>query len=261
MKQFFVILLATSCAVILFLGNQQWKEKIQVKSSSPVSTVNAKELDEQTAGEETEDLLVFAKNWPEDARNHFSAALEENRPYSILLAGSPALGKEGTGWADLLESELAQTYGEAITVTKKSYEMTSLQFTEEQLDEELATEQADMVLLEPFVLMNNGKVGNDAAEKHYSIMIDAIKKANPNAVVILQPANPLSRAKFYPVQVDRLKEYAESNEIPYLDHWQAWPETEDERAELLEVGDPSFPNEEGHRLWANYLIEYFVAKQ
>ena len=34
MKNFMIILLTISCAVILFLGNQQWKEKVQVEKQS-----------------------------------------------------------------------------------------------------------------------------------------------------------------------------------------------------------------------------------
>jgi hypothetical protein len=54
--------------------------------------------------------------------------------------------------------------------------MTSLGFIQEEKQNELAAEKADLVLLEPFILMNNGKVGNDQAAEHYSIIIDAISK-------------------------------------------------------------------------------------
>jgi lysophospholipase L1-like esterase len=170
------------------------------------------------------------------------------------------MGKGETGWADIVVRELESVYGDAIEVSVKSYEMTSLQFIQETKQEELAAEHADLVLLEPFILMNNGYVGNEQAAEHYSVIIQAIKAINSGAVVILQPANPLSKARFYPLQVDELERYAQENEVPYLDHWQAWPETENERLELLAGGDPNLPNEDGHRLWADYLIDYFIAE-
>lgn len=117
-----------------------------------------------------------------------------------------------------------------------------------------------MILLEPFILKDNGKVGNDLAAENYSEILNAIVAAKEDAVVILQPANPLSKAIFYPQQVEALKAYAVTNGLPYLDHWKAWPETENERRGLLDTGDPSYPNERGHQLWAEYLIDFFISK-
>lgn len=244
----------------LFLGNQQWEEKVQVKSSSVQAGTIESSKDRNPYEERNNKLLDFAKNWPEDARTSFEIALKEDRPFKILLTGSLALGKEENGWAKLLTDELEHTYGDTVKVSVKSYEMTSLEFIQEEIQDELAAEMADLVLLEPFILMNNGKIGNDLAAEHYSVIINAFKKAKSDTVVILQPANPLSSARFYPLQVEALKDYAQENNLPYLDHWQVWPGTENERLELLAGGDPNFPNEEGHRLWANYLIEYFIAE-
>jgi hypothetical protein len=92
------------------------------------------------------------------------------------------------------------------------------------------------------------------------VIIKAIQRAKTNSVVILQSANPQSKAKFYPLQVEALKEYGETNDIPHINHWEAWPETENELRALLSIGDPSFRNEEGHKLWADYLTNYFISK-
>ncbi|CAM3832686.1 SGNH/GDSL hydrolase family protein [Mesobacillus thioparans] len=260
MKNFIIIFLSIACATLLFLGNQQWKEKVQVRSSATNTFSTEENQANKPDDEHPDNLTDYTKNWPEKARTIFETALEEGRPFKILLAGSPAMGNAETGWAELLTDQLQNTYGDAIEVTAKSYEMTSREFIDAETQNELAAEQADLVLLEPFILMNNGKVGNDQAVEHYSVIIDAILSAKPDTVVILQPANPLSKARFYPLQVEALKEYAETNGLDYLDHWQAWPETEVERLELLSGGDPNFPNEEGHKLWADYLIDYFIAK-
>ena len=214
----------------------------------------------QNNQDETNQLLHYAAKWPAEAQENFQAALENGQPYKIVIAGSPALGQEPSGWSAIVKQELEKVYGESIDVSVKSYDLTSVEFINEGKHEELAAERGDMVLLEPFILKNNGKVGNELAAENYSEIITAIKDANEKAVVILQPANPLSKARFYPLQVEALKEYAEANELPYIDHWQAWPETEEERRELFDGSEQSYPNESGHKLWADYLVNYFISE-
>ncbi|MDQ0413823.1 SGNH/GDSL hydrolase family protein [Mesobacillus stamsii] len=262
MKQWSIVILAIACAAVLWLGNQQWKEKVLVKSDPATgatrATVSTAGTTEQLPDHE-QDLSAYTRNWPEAAQTLFKRTVAEERSFKILLAGSKALGENDTGWANLLATELDQTYGDAVDVSVKSYDSTSLEFIQANKQAELAAEQADLVLLEPFILMNNGEVDNDQAAEHYSLIIAAIHTAKPDAVVLLQPANPLSNARFYPLQVEALKAYADANGLDYLDHWQAWPESEAERLQLLAGGDPSFPNEAGHKLWADYLIDYFIA--
>lgn len=261
MKNFFIILLTVGCAVVLFLGNQQWRERVQVKSKTS-GTVLAEEKGHKKEDfvKDNDSLLGYVENWPEDAQENFKAALEDGKPYKILLTGSPALGSESDGWASMLKDELEAVYGDAIAVKIKIYDLTSLQMVEEEKYEELAAEQADLILLEPFILNDNGKVGNDQAAENLSVVIESIQNGKTDSNVILQPANPLSKAKYYPLQVEALKEYAETNGLTYINHWEAWPETEIERRALLSLGDPSFPNEEGHKLWADHLTNYFISK-
>lgn len=258
MKQILIIFLTIGCAVILFLGNQQWKEKVQVQSHGAL--VQSKTVEgENRHQEETDHLLSFAANWPAEAQANFKKALESGQPYKMVIAGSPALGQQPSGWSAIVQQELKKVYGESVDVSVKSYDLTSVDFINEGKHEELAAERGDMVLLEPFILKNNGIVGNELAAGHYSEIIQAIKDANEKAVVILQPANPLSKARFYPLQVEALKEYAQANNLPYIDHWQAWPETEEERLALLDGSEQSYPNEAGHKLWAEHLVNYFIS--
>lgn len=138
------------------------------------------------------------------------------QPYKIVIAGSPALGSEIDGWAAIVQKELEKIFGETISVVVKIHDLTSQEYITQGKHEELAREQADLLLLEQFILKNNGKVGNDLAAENYSEILVAIKEANLEAVVILQPANPLSLAKYYPLQVEALLEYAEGIIFPTL---------------------------------------------
>ena len=76
----------------------------------------------------------------------------------------------------------------------------------------------------------------------------------------LQPANPLFQAKYYPLQVEALKNYADRNNITYLNHWDAWPDTQSEEIKKFLIGEPSTPNETGHKLWADFLVDYFISE-
>ncbi|HAQ07200.1 MAG TPA: hypothetical protein DCR24_06640 [Bacillus bacterium] len=260
MKKFLVIMLTIACIFILLIGNHQWNEKVRVNSHSSTVLTEVKAKDHQQ-GEQTERMLDFAKNWPTDARNLFQVALDEGRPYEILIAGSPALGTEPGGWSSIVKTELEKVYEDTVAVTIKEYDLTSQQVVEEKKHEELAAEKADLILLEPFILKDNGYVANERSADYWTEMIDSIKAKKTDTIVILQPANPLSNAKYYPLQVEGLKAYTEANRLPYLDHWSAWPKTEAEMRDYIELTrDPSFPNEKGHQVWADYLIKYFISK-
>ncbi|MBO1915491.1 hypothetical protein J4G37_63015, partial [Microvirga sp. 3-52] len=56
-----------------------------------------------------------------------------------------------------------------------------------------------------------------------------------DAVVVLHPAQLLRRAMNYPAQVQSVKGYADSENIPYIDHWTEWPEVNSE--ELVQYLD------------------------
>ncbi|WP_210364483.1 SGNH/GDSL hydrolase family protein [Bacillus sp. REN3] len=259
-----MIFFALSCAAVLFFGNQHWKEKVQVKgipANGDLEEGTNAGIVEGKGRAASDGVLKYAGHWPVEAQENFQMAVEEGQPFHILIAGSPAIGSGSEGTASLLKAELEKAYRNSVMVTAKSYDVTSRQAVEQEVHEELAAEQADLILLEPFILKDNGYVTNEQAAVHMTEMIEAIKKENPKAVVILQPANPLSKARYYPLQVEALKEYADTNGIPFLDHWQAWPvEDENSMRALLLDGDPAYPNEAGNQIWAEYLIDYFIPK-
>jgi lysophospholipase L1-like esterase len=258
MKHFLVICLTILCSAILVLGNQHWKEKIRVTASEDSSeTYNGEKEAAATVGTE---FFSYIKNWPDEAQLSYKQAINENKPYKILIVGSTALGSESSGWADILKDKLKECFHNTIDVSVKSYDLTSTQIIEERKDEEIATEKADLILLEPFILKDNGKVTIEDSEENINEMIGSIKTANQGAIVLLQPANPLFQAKYYPLQIEALKKYADRNNITYLNHWDAWPDTQSEDIKRFLIGEPSTPNELGHELWADYLIDYFISE-
>ena len=263
MKQFLVLLLALICVGTLIYGSLHWKEKTSVSAEKSVSEDRTKEPEqkESPARIDSEEPLRFTQNWPEPARENYKLALEDGRPFTILLAGSISLGVDDGGWSQQLKRSLEEAYGDTIQVKVKSYELTSAEFLSEEKLEELVSLQPDLTLLEPFTLMDNGLVMISNSHQNIEAIRSGLSEANPDSVMLLQPPNPLYNANYYPVQVDALKQFAEEEEIPYLDHWTAWPDPESKEIEdyLVEQDGTTLPNEKGHQVWYEYLLDYFIA--
>jgi hypothetical protein len=88
--------------------------------------------------------------------------------------------------------------------------------------------------------------------------MDDIKTESPATTFILQPSYPFYLPNYYSIQVEALKEYAAVNNIAYLDHWTAWPATDN--PQISDYGNQSGPNVEGLNVWAKFIVEYFVNK-
>ena len=260
MKSFLLTLLAMGCAAVLIAGNLHWQEKTTVSAEKlkvkqvVFNTVAQNELD-------TDKTIQLTQHWPAEAQASYQQALADERPFTILLAGSLTVGSDEESWSSLVKHELEQAYGETLNIVVKSYDLTSAQFTKEKLPELLA-EQPDLTLFEPFTLNDNDKVRIEDSHQHIAEIASSLLEVNPQHVLLLQPPYPLYQANYYPVQVTALKRFAKKNSIPYLDHWTAWPDpdSKDIKQYLDEVNGSQIPNESGHQLWASYLAEYFISK-
>jgi hypothetical protein len=266
MKSFFTTVLAIACAVILIWGNIHWNQKSVVSGSSepttndsivkPVKSTKAAQSETKEA-----DFTLNVENWPEEAKTSFKQALAEDRTFKILIVGSGAVGDETTGWAYQVKKEVEGFYGkEIVSVDINEVDETTLAFIQRNGQDEIAAEKADMILFEPFTLTDNGIVLIEDSLTNIQTVIDAAKESNPNTVFVLQPPNPIYQPKLYATQVQALEDFAAENTISYLDHWEAWPDTESEEIyEYLEDGMGQ-PNEEGHKIWSQYVIDYLISK-
>ena len=121
------------------------------------------------------------------------------------------------------------------------------------------TNAYDVVLFEPFTLNNNGLVTIEDEHVHINAFREQLATHVEDAVVVLHPPQPVHRATYYPTQVSSLASFAATENIPYIDHWADWPDTEsDELPQFLT--EEGAPNSEGAEIWANALISYFIAK-
>ncbi|WP_064093153.1 SGNH/GDSL hydrolase family protein [Rossellomorea aquimaris] len=262
MKSFLLTILAIFCLAFLILGNMYWQEKTAVSSykASPTEPSEEPSSSEEDRSEEKDsDVDLFAK-WPEKAQADFKAARESGETYKLAIVGSPALGKGENGWSEQLKASLEENYGKTLDVKIFQNDTISINFIVDEGSDEVIAYAPDMVLYEPFSLNDNSR-GVLVGDNHDSIdvFLSDLREVNEDVVLLLQPTHPLYRANYYPGQVEELKVFAEESKITYLDHWEAWPEDESLLDLLLE--SKAAPSEEGHRVWAEYLKNYFIHKE
>ncbi|MEH7549082.1 SGNH/GDSL hydrolase family protein [Neobacillus vireti] len=260
MKTFFTILLGIACLTVVVWGHSNWNKKIAVASSHLSSFKQADGGSSQiTTGSDQEELLAYTSNWPSTAVETFKKALKEEKTYKILFVGSPAIGSETAGSYPIVKEKLLETFGKKnIQVTLKTFNSTSTKFISDNKQDDLADEKADVIVLEPFILLNNGEVLPENTLKDITKIMDDIKANQPETTFILQPSYPLFQAKIYPSQVAVLKKFAQENKIAYLDHWTAWPNSNTNAFKEYLLPDGSAPSEKGYEVWSNYLIKYFT---
>lgn len=260
MKTFLTIIYAIACAIVLIIGNYYWTNKTTVQIEA--STNNAVHSPAEDRQEETNlQLLPLTKNWPEQSVERFKLALEVKTPFKIVIVGSTALGGD-TGWAIQTKNRLQESYGlENLIVEIMEFGSTSTDFINQNKIGELAALKGDMILLEPFILNDNSSnVLIDDSLMNLSTIIETIKQTAPDTVFLLQPSYPIFQAKRYPVQISELKNYAEANSIPFLDHWTAWPSSDSEEVKGYIDSQLNQPNEKGHQVWSEFISNYFISK-
>jgi hypothetical protein len=264
MKRFLLTLLTIGGIAFLILGYIYWQEKTSVSSTN--NDISAADVDNVSSEVKKEDEMVeqedeaFYSNWPDSAQQDYQVAKENGEPYKIAIVGSNALGKDKNGWSKQLKTALLEEDSKTLNVEIFQYDTISIDFIYSENSEEVASYAPDMVLFEPFSLNDNTQ-GVLVQDNHDSIEIflSTLQEANENVVLLLQPTYPLYNATYYPGQVGDLKAFAEEKGYTYLNHWEAWPEDETLKALIGGVSDEA-PSQEGHKIWTDYLIEYFIAE-
>ncbi|KMY51053.1 SGNH/GDSL hydrolase family protein [Peribacillus loiseleuriae] len=155
---------------------------------------------------------------------------------------------------------MKETYGEMIQVAVLHYALTSTIFVQQEKQQDLLAANADMIILEPFTLNDNGEVSTENSLVNITTIVTHVCASKPSTTFILQPPYPLFNAKFYPRQIDALQTYAEDKKLPYLNHWQAWPDDHSKQLKVYLIEELSAPNEAGYHIWSSYVIDYLIAK-
>lgn len=258
-KRIIVSNVVVLCIASIIVGHFYWKQKISKPTAASVesSAENIKE-DNSKQNDTRED---YAKNLPEDVQKKIKTALKEEKQLNFVIWGSESVPSDQNGWPEKLKKELLSAYGDElfnISIVSDAEETTH-SVLNKKLYKKIADKKPDILLFEPFILNDNGVVGIDNTLSNITDILRKIQEANPDVSIMLQPAHPLFGAKFYPKEVDALKQYAEENHFTYLNHWENWPDKEDEQLKQYVTEDRSKPSEKGNQVWGEYLINYFVA--
>lgn len=262
MKNFFTLFLGIACLTILYYGHSYWNQRIASASNTATSTSDqqSSKISTQNDGRNI-DLLELTKNWPSSSVDKFKQTLHAKKEFKVLFVGSTAIGSENNGVFPSVKEKLIETFGkENIQVTIKTFNSTSTEFIRNDDQEEIAAVQADLIVFEPFIWMNNGEVLIEDSLKDATKFMEDIKAKNPKTAFILQPAYPIYKAKIYPTQVEELKKFAEKNQITYMDHWSAWPDPNTKEIKEYLLSDQSAPNEKGNQVWSEYITQFLISK-
>jgi hypothetical protein len=262
MKVFFTAVWAVICLVILFYGHSYWNDRTAVKAeiekkvSSPTSQAS-----KQTNEQNYDELLAKAQNWPESARQQFQQKLKQKKSFKILFVGSAALGNKDQGMLKDVIQQLNDSFGsDHLSIAVHTYDVTSSDFLVKNDQLEVEAEKAQLIVFEPFLLNDNNKGNVRDSLNNLTKVIGDVKAANPDTTFILQPSYPLYAAKYYPIQVAKLKQYAAQNQITYLDHWTSWPATTDKALNDYLLPGEAGPNDKGNQVWSQYLINFLIHK-
>ncbi|MEH7276261.1 SGNH/GDSL hydrolase family protein [Neobacillus vireti] len=249
MKYFLTAIWVIICVGVLAFSHVQWNQKTAAVNADEPVTQDSNVID-------IEPYMSLAANWPEAAKAQLQVALEEEKQFKILFVGSTAME-----WENSVTQSLSDSFGrDKISTVHYTYDLTTKDIVAENKQLELAAEKAQLVVIEPFLFNDNGKVKIDITLANVKKMMEEMKAANPETTFILQPSYPIYLPNYYSIQVEALKEFAAENNITYLDHWTAWPATDNPKIKDYLNGQDS-PNEKGYQVWAQYLVEYFVNKK
>lgn len=250
MKNFLSFFMIIAMIVTLVLGNIYWNNK-----TIHANVDKAAQPSEKTSPD-TKELLAYTANWPDESQKLYKEKLRKNEPFSILIAGSPAIN----GLANQLIKSMEDTYGDTVQISTHAYDLTSTEFVNQEKQKELIEAQADLIVFEPLTLKDNGQVAIDDSHAHINTIIQDVTDANEQTTFVIQPPHPLYNATYYPLQVEALKQYTTDNDILYLDHWNSWPDQTSEEMKALLTEDNELPNKDGYKIWHTYLEDFFIAR-
>ena len=256
----FILLITAACLSFTIVGHLYWKQTIDATVQAARAKMETSGQQEEKA-DQTKAILARTKQLPAAAQNAIKRAVAENRPIRLVIAGSESTPEKG-GWPDLLKQALDEAYGEgAFQITVHEYEgLTTADADRQRIAADWANDKPDLVLFEPFLLNDNGVIVIDDTLDHIESIISQLKSDVPDAVVILQPPNPIYNATYYPKQVEKLEAFAKEKHYAYYDHWTAWPDYKSKEIDQYVDPESDLPTTEGAKRWAEALAEYFIAQ-
>ncbi|WP_110112037.1 SGNH/GDSL hydrolase family protein [Bacillus sp. CGMCC 1.16541] len=258
MKVFVNVLATITLITTIVAGQLYWDHQTEAKLMlGSEDDETAKESSQPTEEKTWRD---YTSNLPAGMVEKLEQASETGEPMKLVIVGSQSTPKE-SGWPTLLQQRLDDVYTpKLIEVEVLEYEgMNTLDFVRAQAYNDIVQAQPDVLLFEPFLLNDNGRVGIVNTLENIRTIMDAVTKEVDDVMTILQPSHPIYNAVNYPNEVVELENLAKEKGYEFLNHWEAWPDYKSEEIKDYLSDNQREPSEKGHDVWAKYLVDYFVA--
>ncbi|MGM0837605.1 MAG: SGNH/GDSL hydrolase family protein [Bacillota bacterium] len=262
------VIVALSCVAAIVFGSMHWKQKIatvsteEVIATTNIENENDPKTDEKTMETKGISIEEVTSSLPTEAASKLIAAKETDDTVEIVIVGSEANTMGDRIWPDIFKEKMNETYGEMVNITVFDIQNVTTEIVvSDELHMEAVKQNTDIIILEPFMLNDNGAVNIDDTLVNIQTIIEDFKAVNKEAYVFLQPAHPIYNATFYPLEVEQLKTLAENEGHTFIDHWKNWPDYQSEEIKDYILYDSASiaPNEKGHEVWAEYITNLFIA--
>ncbi|MGM7702996.1 SGNH/GDSL hydrolase family protein [Pseudalkalibacillus sp. Hm43] len=271
-KLLYIFVVVLSISAVIF-GHLHWQSKLASKVEAAKDNVidsdRGTERDKEkapaqketnTATDSTQTIEQLTSNLPSSLQERIMSAKENNEKVKFAIIGSGELTTDN-GWTGQFVNGMKQAYGEElfdiVAIGFGDTSSTEIHSSEKYI--KISQSQPDIALIEPFILNDNKGINIDDSMDSIKIMERRLKDENPEVSIFLQPPHPIYQPGHYMTQINSVKELADETEMIYLNHWDAWPDVQDEEINNF-VNGVSGPKEEGNTLWAEYLINYFTGK-
>ncbi|KSU83038.1 hypothetical protein GA0061096_2230 [Fictibacillus enclensis] len=262
-KKVLYVLIFIICLGSLGYGNIQYKLKLEDKAEAAKKDLE----DQRAASKERKEsstmpgVSALTKNLPENAQEVIAERWKAAETVKVGAIGSETTSGEDS-WGTLFQQKLQAAYGkEHIEFLSKGFKNEwSITVIKDKKYQPLLDQRLDVLLIEPFLLNDNGKINIRDTLASLDILLADVKRANPETVVLLQPPNPIYKPRFYLDQVNQLKRYANEKGMAYIDHWSAWPDQESEELKMYVNTENHQPTKKGEQLWADDLADLFTGK-
>lgn len=269
MKKFIFLLICAASIAAIVSGRFYWHHKIQSTAAEAKQQMQQPATSSEKGGETTKsasnetnpNLDKLTKNLPEAAAKSIQKAAENGNKLNFLVVSST----EDPDWLDVLQKQLHQAYGsDVFSITSKTYgDKTTADFLNGDSYKTLFDigDETDMILMTAMIANDQGQVRTEDTLQGMNMLKQSIKSDFEDVTFMLQPPNPMYKHAYYNAHVGELREHAHENDIIYINHWQAWPDPKDEQMRDNLQKDDETPNQQGMKIWGQYLSDYFTGKE
>jgi hypothetical protein len=171
-----------------------WKQKIATVSTEEViATTNienkkVQKTDEKTS--ETKDVPIeeITSYLPAEVATKLIAAKETDDTVEIVIVGSEANTMGNRTWPNIFKEKMHETYGELVNVSVYDiHNVTTEMVVSDELHMEAVNQNTDIVILEPFMLNDNGSVNIDDTLVNIQTIIEDFKAVKRHIFSCSQP--------------------------------------------------------------------------